>query len=437
MGESIPRALWGLYAVLFLEIFGAALSIPVFNYFAIEELKLTATYLGIIMACFNAAQFIGAPTVGRISDAVGRRTPLLLAFVWTGLCFAATSCVTTFWELLIVRTLAGLSGGSIPVSQAMIIDVSTTSTRPYLLGLTGAVLGVAFTMGPLTVVVMLHFIDMDRRYIFLMAAFFALVGTVIGWFVLRETLDESKRNPLFEKNAASAGLARHCEFVAIEGRKTCSIPLLFVWAGRFFITFSFLTLFTTYAFLIREAFDWSDREFGLILACAGVSGGVAQLTIYPTLSRSCGKHMVCSWGSLLTSLCFITLPIFSLGMDSRKGHIVSMAIFALGSALVDPGIPDLVGLYAPEDRMGAAQGITTACRSAGSIISPLIAGVAYDASPYYAYYGAACAAAVAAVCFYLAYLAGRGVTYDISAKVDQTDVLLASGAKDKPTNYSA
>mmetsp|Transcript_6982 Transcript_6982/g.19773 ORF Transcript_6982/g.19773 Transcript_6982/m.19773 type:complete len:435 (+) Transcript_6982:252-1556(+) len=388
-----PQGLHGLFALLFLEIYGAALTIPVFQYFCIVQLGLTATYVGIIMSSFHAAQLLGQPTVGRLSDACGRRVTLVCCFLWTSLCFFATAFVETFAQMLLVRTCAGLSGGSIPISQSMIMDVTASGERPRVLGALGGLLGVAFTLGPATTVLSLMLVEYSRRWVFLAAATFALVGCIVGACMLQETLPESKRRPLtqvpeHERHAVDS------PSMLQEFRAIAHLPMACIWVGRFCSAFAFSCLFTTYAFLIRDAFHWGDKEFGMLLAASGIAAALSQSVIYPAASARLGKHGVFVAGSVLLAVYFLLLPWVTLHRREVVSHIAIKVFFCLGAAFTDAGIPDLVGFYAAEDQMGFAQGLTTACRSLSAVVAPLVAGRLYDATPYSVYLLAACLASV-------------------------------------------
>lgn len=386
--RTIPPQLWGLFITLFIEIFGSALTIPVFTYFCIVELGLTATYVGAITSGFSAAQLLGAPLVGRISDAVGRRPTLLACFLWTSLCFFATSGVNSYRELLLVRTFAGASGGSVSITQAMVMDASAPRERPTLLGFYGGLLGFAFTLGPGAVTIALALYPVERRFVFIAASLFALMGCLIGGCVLQETLPEHKRRPLFRSPGHSEAEVGAERSMTSDVWSICNRGLVCVWLGRFCSTFAFLSLFTTYSFLIRDSFGWRDKEFGIILCLCGLVGAFTQLCIYPPMSRTLGRQNCFVLGCLFVCIFFITLPVVTL-RGSRPMHVACQVFFIIGSSLIDPGVPDLVARYAPEDRMGLAQGITNAFRSMAAVIAPVVAGKAYDVSPYVVYSQAA------------------------------------------------
>ncbi|CAK0851762.1 unnamed protein product [Prorocentrum cordatum] len=330
------------------------------------------------MACFNAAQFVGAPVIGRISDARGRRRVLLGVFFWTSLCFAATCFVHSFEELLVVRALAGLSGGSIVVSTAMIMDASTSAERPQQLGVLGGILGVAFTIGPGLVTLALYLREVDRRWVFASASALAFGGACVGCCILQETLGPDRRAPLCEvRGADSSPLGKF----TVELGEIYSHGLGCIWMGRFWASLSFLCLFATYAFLIHDAFGWGDREFGVILAMSGIGEAVIEYFVYPWLSETLGKHAVFAAG--LVSGGVRGPPPPSGPWPRGPCRCTPWAWRSSWPAAASPtrGYRTSWGRTPPRtDRMGFAQGLTGVFRSLASVAAPLVAGRAYDSS---------------------------------------------------------
>jgi DHA1 family tetracycline resistance protein-like MFS transporter len=62
--------------------------------------------------------------------------------------FALCAASGSFRALVIARVVGGVGGGSIPVAQAYIADVAPPEERSKWIGLTGAAIGIAFTIGP-------------------------------------------------------------------------------------------------------------------------------------------------------------------------------------------------------------------------------------------------------------------------------------------------
>jgi DHA1 family tetracycline resistance protein-like MFS transporter len=68
-----------------------------------------AFWVGVVSFAFGIANFFGAPLLGALSDAWGRRRVLLLGFCGLALNFFATALATSLWMLIAVRLVGGRS----------------------------------------------------------------------------------------------------------------------------------------------------------------------------------------------------------------------------------------------------------------------------------------------------------------------------------------
>lgn len=377
-----------LFIVLGLELFGAAMTFPIFAFFCINELKLSATSVGIIGSCFNFAQAIGSPIFGRVSDAIGRKWVLLSCFAWSSMCFAVTYFVQGFYDLLTIRTFAGFSGGSIPVASAMIMDAANASERPQVLGIKGACIGACFTMGPLVVVLLLQFeLLTERRNIFALSALFCFIGFLVGCFILKETLPAEKRRAICatkqdtENEGSGILKERGDEWACITGAMVCA------WIVRFFYAFATYSMFTTYSFVIKDNFGWSDKELGMMLGFAGVGEGLLGVFLYPRVDKHLGEYFVCIVGFASMAIALLLIPSKTVHI-----HVLGFVFFQLGQCFSEPGVINLIGFLCPSERyMGFAQGSGNGFRACASVVAPITAGILYDIEPFYTY---GCAAAM-------------------------------------------
>lgn len=381
-----------LFVVLGLEIFGAAMTFPIFAFFVISELKLSATAMGVLGAGFNFAQAVGSPIFGRVSDAVGRKWVLLACFAWSSTCFVATYFVQGFYDLFVVRMFAGLSGGSIPIALAMIMDVANVSERPQILGIKGACFGLCFTSGPLVVVLLLSFdLLAARRDIFLLAACFCFFGFFVGCFILEETLAADKRRALCggteEREENRGGILKADEWSCVSAGMSCA------WIARFFYAFGTFCLFYTYGYVIKDNFGWSDRELGLILGFAGVCEGLLGAFLYPRADKMFGEYLVCVLGFVVMACALLLIPSARVPL-----HLLGFFGFQLGQCFSEPGVVNIVGYLCPSERhMGFAQGVGNGFRACASVVAPICAGMLYDIKPMYTYVCASTMVSIAAV----------------------------------------
>ena len=104
--------------------------------YLVKDLGLTNTQLGEISSGFSAAWAIAGLLGGRLSDASGKRKPLLLVtFVIFSLCSFMTGMAGSLGILLLSRILMGLSEGPIlPVAQSLVALESSESRRGLNMG---------------------------------------------------------------------------------------------------------------------------------------------------------------------------------------------------------------------------------------------------------------------------------------------------------------
>lgn len=364
-------ALRSLFIMSVLEVAGYSMMIPVAPYFAIKELGLDPREFGLVMSAHAMAQLLGASVAGRISDSVGRYPVLLACFAWSSLGLGGTFFVTSFSHLLILRTLQGLSGGTIPVCHAYILDAVPSGERALWMGSFGCATGMSF-VGGCALGSVLVWQDVSRRHIFVLAALFGCLATIWGAFTLQESLPKSKRRPFFSEESNIS----HDDFESV-GR-----GLVSVWLVRLLLSLAQGLLFSTYAFLIGDLFGWSDFEFGLALAVTGVLGAALQLMLYPILAQhsKLGSVWSLAIGCACGTVAFLLYPRRSLMV-----HLFASSAFTASGALVEPAVPTLIGFFAGERHLGFANGMAGSARSAASAFAPLLGGFLYQQSKTYPY----------------------------------------------------
>ncbi|MFC6754223.1 MFS transporter, partial [Halorubrum tibetense] len=71
------RALAVVIGVVFIDLVGFGIVIPILPFY-VRSLGVSDAFIGLLAASYSLAQFLAAPTLGRLSDRIGRR-PVLLA----------------------------------------------------------------------------------------------------------------------------------------------------------------------------------------------------------------------------------------------------------------------------------------------------------------------------------------------------------------------
>lgn len=136
-----------IFVIVFVDLLGFSLILPLLPFYA-RTFGASDFVIGLLVASYAAAQLIGAPILGRLSDRFGRRPILLVSIAGTFIGFLLLGFAQSLWMLFASRILDGLTGGNITVAQAYIADVSDEKNRAKSFGIIGAAFGLGFIVGP-------------------------------------------------------------------------------------------------------------------------------------------------------------------------------------------------------------------------------------------------------------------------------------------------
>jgi len=89
-----------VYVTVFVDLLGFGIILPNLPFYALS-FGATGLWIGAILTAYSAAQLVGAPLLGRVSDAVGRRPVILLSLVGSALSFTLTGLADTLLLLLL------------------------------------------------------------------------------------------------------------------------------------------------------------------------------------------------------------------------------------------------------------------------------------------------------------------------------------------------
>jgi DHA1 family tetracycline resistance protein-like MFS transporter len=280
-----------IFIIVFIDLLGFSLILPLLPYYA-ESYGSSPALIGLLVASYAAAQLIGAPILGRLSDRYGRRPILLFSVAGTMIGFlllgfagplgsmlsslVAPHSTNTFviGILFLSRIIDGLTGGNITVAQAYIADITDEQNRAKSLGLIGAAFGLGFIIGPAVGGALSQwgyslpaFVAAAVSFLNLLAIFFYLPESLTA--DLRDTEQMRSRVPF-----TLIGLVQAL-------RRPIVGPLLHV---RFFYGMAFATFQTIFS-LYSQAIGLNSQTTGYVLAYVGLLSVVVQGALIGLLTR--------------------------------------------------------------------------------------------------------------------------------------------------------
>ena len=114
----------------------------------IRGLNIQHFLAGLIFAIYGAAQTPALALSGFLSDKLVRRPMILLSLGGSATGFLCQGLSPNLGFFMVSRAIAGIFGGSIPISQAYIADVTTREERPKYLAMMGSIIALSFMFGP-------------------------------------------------------------------------------------------------------------------------------------------------------------------------------------------------------------------------------------------------------------------------------------------------
>ncbi len=373
--------LLAVFLVVFVDLLGFGLILPLLPYYA-DEYGATPFIVGLLTASNAAAQLIGAPLLGRLSDRFGRRPILLVSifgtligFIVLGVAeplgeslaglFGLTATVNTFIISLLFssRLIDGLTGANISVAQAYITDVTTEENRAQGLGIIGAAFGLGFIFGPALGGVL-------STYGYAVPAFaaagLALLNLLAVYFYLPESLTPEMRAEMVARNTEKPAMSLQALWTTLNRPRVG--PLLHI---RFFFGLAFSTFQTIFALYAQYRLDLDARATGFILTYVGVLSVIVQGFAVGWLSKRFSEKNL-----ILVST--ITMAISLLAWAFTPNVItllIIMAPLAFAGGTLGTIINSALTKSVYPEEVGGTLGLAASLESGTRVIAPSIGGL--------------------------------------------------------------
>jgi MFS transporter, DHA1 family, multidrug resistance protein len=311
---------------------------------------------------------LGQLVLGPVSDAYGRRRPLLLGLSGHALMSLLCVLVPSITLLAVTRSLQGVAGAAVAVvSMAMVRDLFTGNRAAQVLSRLILVLGVAPILAPSLGSALLRFTNWRGIFVFL--AIMAAALLVLAFVALPETLPPERRMPATIRSSARA-------YAGLFGDRAFLV-LVAVAALLFGTIFAYVS---GSPFILQELYGLTPQQFGLAFSANAV-GLIIATQVNPLLLRRWEPIQILTGATAMAFTGGLALLATAItGFGGLAGFMLPLWVVVAGIGLSFPNAP-AVALSRHGEAAGTASALLGASQFVvGGLIAPLV-GVLADGTP--------------------------------------------------------
>jgi MFS family permease len=398
-----------IFFLVLVDVLGLTLVLPLLHLYAIR-FGATPIQIGLVAASFPAAQLIGVPLMGALSDRYGRKPLLLISQLSTFVGFIVLALSNSLELVILSRVIDGLFGANLATAQAALSDISTDETRAQGLGITGAAFGLGFIFGPATALIMFEFTN-DLSMPAWTAAAYSMLSILLTLFRFKETLPRERRGTQSTGRRQMPGLFTIFRYLTspVIG------VLLFLMFAQQVVFYGFESLLGTFtlsrlgllaqgnSFIfilvgvilvwvqVRGIRQWS-RKYGearlvhVALALLGIGLVLLAMTPeqpFPLYDRNEALRSLLvrqpGAAEALVGTYTITLPPNrNFGVGGVLWAMMAMIPLSIGAGLIRPSLNSLLTKHVRRQEFGSILGTSAAFVSAADAVAPLAVGIIFQ-----------------------------------------------------------
>lgn len=344
--------------IVFVDMAGVGLITPgmpqLIKELAHVDIGRAAQVGGYLLVAFAAMQFLFSPIIGSLSDRFGRRPVLLITLGSFAIDYGVMAFAPSVTMLFIGRMISGVTGATWAAANSCIADVVPVSDRGAAFGVIGGAGAAGLVLGPAIGGLVGEF---GVRLPFLVAAFLAMTGVVIGFYTFAETLPAASRRPFSLGRADPIGSL-------IATRKS---P--FIWRALivlFIVQFALQAQISVWPYYGPASFGWTPLTTGLTTALYGVLMVVVRAVVTRRIIGRLGAAATARVG-----IVFAIPSYIMLSFAENTGVVLAAILIGSLAGITYPSIQTMMTARTEHDAQGELQGVIASSNALTAILGPV------------------------------------------------------------------
>lgn len=321
-------------------------------------------HLGLILGAFMLTEAIFRPSLGALSDRIGRK-PLILAGPALGIFTSiATIHATNPAVMVLLRGIDGVGLAAFwPAAFAAIGDAVDEKSRSMAMSVLNsscmAGMALAFPLGGLA-----NYLTRSHKGSFELVSIIFVITVLVGLLVLPRSIH--KHDHILHEEAPP-----HMTIADEIKNLFRSVPDMLVMSVVVFFAIGLLMpVIKLYA---MEQFGMSETKFGMLLMPVAAALGVMAVP-FGKLADKWGKMVSVGYGMLTCCLSIWFIAI----VRNTLAAAGSGAVLGVGFALAFPAWMAVISLAAPRDKAGQVMGAVGMAQGIGAMIGTAIGSFVYS-----------------------------------------------------------
>lgn len=340
------------------------------------ETGIIVLFGGVLASLYSLLQFFCSPIIGALSDRFGRKPLLLISIGGIALSYILWFFASSFFALIIARTIGGMMAGNISTASAAVADVTSIRDRPRGMAVIGIAFGLGFIFGPAIGGISVM-IDLSGNFPaladygvnpFSMPALVAFTLSIVNLAYVALFFEETLRLSAPDADRP----LRTINPIALFS--TSAYPGV---TGTNFSNFFFLTAFSGaefgLTFLAMERLGYGPQQNAMLFVFVGVVLALVQGGYVRRRAPVIGPKRMAVHGFVIVAPGVLLLAF----AETPLGVYAALFLMAVGSAQIIPCLSSLASGFTPAHEQGRILGVFRSLGALARGVGPLVACLLY------------------------------------------------------------